>query len=151
MRHAPAVRVDCAGDPWWRWGTAALYAAGAAAVVYALARRAEFAPIAAAGGAAGAAWVAAAVASRLERGRSHLLAWDGTAWRFDGLDAQPEVRLDFGAWLLLRVRVEGSQTAWLPVAARRSGGAFQALRVALQASSGRGKTLAGGTSERARR
>jgi hypothetical protein len=151
MRHAPAVRVDCAGDPWWRWSTAVLYAAGAAAIAYALARRAGLAPLVAGGWAAGAAWVAAAIASRLERGRSHVLAWDGTAWRFDGFEAQPEVTLDFGAWLLLRVRFEASRTAWLPVAARRSGGAFHALRVALQASSGRGATFADGTSGRARR
>jgi hypothetical protein len=58
------------------------------------------------------------------------LAWDGRVWQLDGAEARPQITLDLGGWMLLRVTA-GRQTHWLPLSAAASPAGWPALRAAL--------------------
>jgi hypothetical protein len=136
-RQPPAARFDCHPDPCWRLACRALYGAALAAIVFSLAAHAGWT------GAALTSVVAVALLIPWCWPRAPLLPsrlrWDGQAWWLglrgiaDEQVVQPEVVLDFGGWMLLRLR---RRSAWrLPVylALRRrdQGLAWAQLRVLL--------------------
>ena len=70
------------------------------------------------------------------------LRWDGQGWWLGEDAVQPQVTLDLGDWMLLRLRLPGRvrATAWWPLSARRvnaAGTSWPALRSALVATAGR--------------
>ena len=58
------------------------------------------------------------------------LAWDGRVWQLDGAEARPQITLDLGGWMLLRVTA-GRRIHWLPLSAAASPAGWPALRAAL--------------------
>lgn len=105
MRAAPAVNVRSDGGWLWqalRWGLPAISVA--AATTWLLLQAG-----------AGTAWAAcvallmalgtAIIAARSWPARSVHLGWDGQQWQADGHPVQPQVMVDLGGWMLLRLRL----------------------------------------------
>jgi len=88
-----------------------------------------------------AAWPAAPVAGiagllawRALRCDPVALAWDGQAWRADGVTGEVDVMLDMAGFLLVRLRpVPAGRACWIALSRRDTGAAEHALRVALYA------------------
>lgn len=129
MRAAPPVGVTCPAAGAWRLAQALL--AGVVAAVL----------LAWAGlhlGVAGAGVLACLLATgpavwvwRRQRPAAAELRWDGQRWTVDGTDAEVDVMLDLGGWLLLRARPAAGAGRWLPLSRRDAGPAWHALRAAL--------------------
>ena len=143
MRQAPAVTVGCSGGPFWQGLLCLLPALAATAVVYWAGSRADLMtggvlPLALLAGA-----LAALVAWRTLPPRKRF-GWDGAQWTCDGQPVRPQVLIDTGVWLLIRLRPlgatevaasaaahESSKPAWLAVSVGDAGSAWHALRAAL--------------------
>ncbi|WP_425261535.1 hypothetical protein ACPOLB_11680 [Rubrivivax sp. RP6-9] len=131
MKQAPAVGVTLSGAGAWRWLHVLLAAAaGGALALWALLHLMQpgWFALGAAGAAALSAW-------RLVRPQPAHLAWDGEAWRLDGVPVAADLMLDLPRWLLLRLRAlpggAVAGTRWLAVPAAEAGPAWRALRAAL--------------------
>ena len=138
--------VGCTGGPLWRGVLCLLPAVAATAVVYWAGRHAGVAtgwllPLAILAG-----FGAAAAASRsLPAGQQ--LGWDGAQWTCDGRAVHPQVLIDIGPWVLLRLWPAlgapsaappaaaslACKRAWLAVSVGDAGPAWHALRAALYA------------------
>jgi hypothetical protein len=130
MQGPAPVTLEAAGDGGlWRLAVGLLHAAAAAAV---LAWRPGVATaVAAAGLLALGGWTLRAMA----RAGRPPLSWDGQGWRHGAGPVHPQVALDLGGWMLLRLAPgAGGSATWLPVSAAAAGGAWAALRAALYAS-----------------
>ena len=153
------MSVGCTGGPLWRGVLCLLPALAATAVVYWAGRHAGVAtgwllPLAILVGAG------AAVAASRSLPASQQLGWDGAQWTCDGRAVHPQVLIDIGPWVLLRLwpalgassaappaaASQARKRAWLPTAASQvrkrawlavsvgdAGPAWHALRAALYA------------------
>lgn len=63
------------------------------------------------------------------------LTWAGQVWQLAGVDAQPQIALDLGGWMLLRVPA-GQRTHWLPLSPAAAPAGWPALRAALYGTAG---------------
>jgi hypothetical protein len=62
------------------------------------------------------------------------LLWDGQRWRAGGAEVKPQVMLDLGGWLLLRLNgTDLRTTRWVDVGRAAAGPAWHGLRAALHA------------------
>jgi hypothetical protein len=138
MRAAPAVAVEAM--PTARLRTIqALLAAGAAAslAAWAVQHLGRF-DVAAWAGAAAAA-VGAALGWRAPTTLRARLAWTGAGWELQlpgsggggESTAPPEVALDLGGWMLVRVRRPGRGSVWAEVSQGSAGAAWLAWRTAV--------------------
>jgi hypothetical protein len=140
MRHAPAVRVPSVAGPLWRALPVVLYALTAAVMVGWPMRWLGMPPWVCAGAAAAAAAFAVLACLRLHKWPEQTLQWDGTRWSLQvgasSVDLQRvELMLDWGYWLLLRVRTASGAELWLPLHRRDAAGDFRALCRAVYAPS----------------
>jgi hypothetical protein len=74
--------------------------------------------------------VVAVMALRRPAATTPRLAWDGRVWQLDGAEARPQIALDLGGWMLLRVRAD-RRTHWLPMSPAAAPDTWPALRAAL--------------------
>ena len=138
------MSVGCTGGLLWRGLLWLLPAVAATAFVYWAGLRAGVTsawllPVALSAGA-----VAALAASRsLPAGQQ--LGWDGAQWTCDGNAVHPQVLIDIGPWLLIRLwpgpgvssaapiaaALHARNRAWLAVSVGDAGPAWHALRAAL--------------------
>lgn len=137
-RQPPAARFDCHPDPCWRLACRALYGAALAAVAFSLLSQAGWVP-----GVVRAGGVLLALLSPWLWPLSPLpvfgLRWDGQAWWLSPPSPEvarrirPEVVLDLGAWMLLRLRAEPSRRlpVYLALRQRDQDFAWAQLRVLL--------------------
>lgn len=140
MPSAPACTFVLSGFTAWRATVAALLALVALVQVAWLLQAREVLPLpwlAAAGGAAGAALVAAASLTRIAPCR---LRWDGERWHLgdpgdsgNELSGDLAIALDAGPWMLLHFRPPppARHGRWLPVRQRTVDGDWHTLRCAV--------------------
>jgi hypothetical protein len=147
MRAAPPVSVRGTGGWPWRAAQTGLQALAAGVALAWGLQRAEL-PVAPA---LLAACVVALVAWRLNAAPAVTLVWDGRRWQADGTPGSLEVMLDFGSWLLLRLRPEGRRGGrWIALDAAEVGASLHALRAALYARAARIEGIDGGSGPAAR-
>ncbi|EGJ09939.1 hypothetical protein [Rubrivivax benzoatilyticus] len=134
MRHPPPVAVTCSGGVPWRAAQALLAAAAAGcACAWLQAHLGDGHPSPAL--ALAAALLAAATAWAGASPRPLALRWDGSAWMAADTPCRPEVAIDLGGWMLLRLRPARGPARWAAVAAGDAGGRWHGLRTALHARS----------------
>ena len=140
------MSVGCTGGPLWRGLLCLFPAVAATAVVYWAGRHAGVAtgwllPLAILVGAG------AAVAASRSLPANQQLGWDGAQWTCDGRAVHPQVLIDIGPWVLLRLwpalgassaapptaASQAGERAWLAVSVGDAGPAWHALRAALYA------------------
>jgi hypothetical protein len=61
------------------------------------------------------------------------IAWDGSAWHLDGVQAEVRIVFDLGGWMLLRVEAAAG-TRWLPLSPAADPAGWPAMRAALYSS-----------------
>jgi hypothetical protein len=138
MRAPPAVAVETAPTRALRATQSLLFAAAAAALAAWVAQRLGFWR-GAAGAGAGAAVLGAAVGWRLRTSAPARVAWTGAAWEMATGPAggggtpipPPEVAVDLGRWMLLRLRPPGHRPLWVEATERGAGDAWPAWRAAV--------------------
>jgi hypothetical protein len=135
MRASPAVAMTLRVGTGWRLVHVAVHAAAAGACVawaighLEMGAAGRIAAIVATAAAGAAGWLSS-------RSPALPLAWDGVRWRLgDGanaqdLDASPQVMIDLGAWMLLRLHTP-RKTIWLPASRATAAGAWQPWRAAV--------------------
>jgi hypothetical protein len=143
MQVSPSLDMTVGRYGVWQAGVLALAGlAAAATLAWWLAAPAAW-PAAQAPGLVFAAGCIVASTAVAFRHRGVRLRWDGQRWRMAPLGSgdeptpiePPTVALDFGLWMLLRLRPEGAPrwrgTAWLPVQRRGHEPHWHALRCAV--------------------
>jgi hypothetical protein len=140
MRAPPAVSIDVHPGLGWRAGQSLLHAGAAAAVALWAGSWLEWPGEWLVPAAVGAAAAAAALGWRLSATPAMRLTWSGAQWTLGiaGREAvvlhPPQVMIDLGEWLLLRVQPDGAGTRlWLPMA-RVDGASWHLLRAAVYSS-----------------
>jgi hypothetical protein len=137
MRAPPAVSVEAHPGFGWRAVQTLLHAAAAGAAALWLSRRIEAGP-AGAWAVACLAVLAGALGWRLSALPSMRITWSGARWSLAvaGADAcdtsAPQVMLDLGRWMLLRIRpLDGGRTRWAALARADAGASWQLFRAAV--------------------
>jgi len=139
MRAAPAVSVDAGPTRALRAAQALLAAVAAAALAAWLAQHLGLRGIAGWAGAA-AALAGAAAGWRWPTSTPARLAWTGAEWTVrwrhaaDGEPVTPELAIDLGPWMLLRLRRVGARAAWVEVTEGHCGSSWAAWRTAVYSS-----------------
>ena len=129
MVSAPPVAVRCGGGLVWRSVQALLptLAVGASAVWCLQRLELDIAP------AAGAALAAGLWGWWCARPHPVDLVWDGQRWTAQGLNVVPQLMIDLGPWLLLRLQPAEPRASkrWVACSAAEARGAWHGLRAAL--------------------
>jgi hypothetical protein len=139
MKAAPPVRVRAGASLGWRQVQAVLAAVAVGAIAWwAVALAHESARPGAMLLGAGVAMMGALLAARVSWRCSAVAAiellWDGQRWRAEGAEVEPQVMLDGGGWLLLRLNgTDMRTTRWVDVGRAAAGPAWHGLRAALHA------------------
>lgn len=136
MRAPPPVSVALAAGPLWRALQALLHGLAALVLVGWLGDHLVPGPAAwVAAGAVGA--LALAWGWRVSASRPAQLRWDGEVWTLAPPDApvRPEIMLDLGSWMLLKLTPAGSPSrwplGWWAISRGLAGASWHPLRAAL--------------------
>jgi hypothetical protein len=132
VHAAPPVRVTLGRSPGWIAFNAVCTGLAAANLAAWALMRAE--QPAWPGLAAGALFAALAAAAAWRGQGPADLGWDGSRWRYAGLEGDAAVMLDLDRWMLLRFEPLQGRARWIAASRRSAVGPWAALRAALYSS-----------------